>query len=96
MTYSKTYTQGTILQFTYKCDGHIQVDNQFILAESFDKGYSFQIICVKGYHTGCIEGYIKDEGTRGPISFNHLKNELSRNFQNLMWDSFKIIEHRTI
>ncbi len=86
-----TLTQGTIVQFTYEHDGHTQEDNQFILAECFESNYSFQIICIKGYHSGCVEGYVENEIIKGPISFQHLKKELNRNFQKILWNSFEII-----
>lgn len=34
---------------------------EFILADSFDAGYTFQLVCINGYDAGKIFGQIKDQ-----------------------------------
>lgn len=85
------FFKGSIVQFSHTHDGHLQENNQFILAESFEIDVSYAIICIKGYHSGCIEGYIK-----GPqnvsLSLVYLKSELENIFCEIHWDTFKVIK----
>src|SRR5690242_5420837 len=73
----KLYYRGTKFQIE---------DNTYMLCESFEKGYVFQIFSVDGYHAGCCEGFIKEEegleDTHRGVSKEHLINEINRNFEN--------------
>lgn len=60
------------------------IQREFLLAESFEEDYVFQIICTSGYDSGRIMGFVKTEdevknkNVRG-VTRQHLINELHRN-----------------
>lgn len=87
------YREGTRVSFNYEHDGVIEKGHEFILAECHEQGFVFQLICIRGYHAGKLEGYIKPEpNTNGSkISEDHLVKELNRNFIEIHWDSFKVL-----
>ena len=86
----KTYRAGSIFKFDYEHDGIVEKNHLFFLAKTFEKGYVFEIICIKGYHAGEKEGYIKKEsGIAHKISKEHLKKELNNNFIKIQWDTFE-------
>lgn len=83
--------RGTIFEFN-----NGDSISRYILAESFEKGFVFQIICISGYDSGTICGYVKkddliEEYHKG-ISYEHLTKEINRNFLNVIEKSIKIFE----
>ena len=85
------YRIGTIIQFDYEHDGIIEKDHLFILAQSHMVDYLFQLICIKGYHIGTIEGYIKRESDNQSVSKEHLTIELNNIFIKIYWKSFTAV-----
>ena len=72
---------------------------QYLLVESLDKDYAFDLVCISGYNSGHIYGiinYDSSEECKGKIAVtkSHLINELIRNFGNL--DTYKIIDKNKI
>lgn len=84
------YREGSVLKFDYEHDGLVEKGHLFILANTFEEDFAFQIICIKGYHAGTLEGYIRKESNESEkISKDHLVKELNRNFIKIHWDTFE-------
>ena len=84
------YNVGSILKFDYGHDGIVEEGHLFILADNFEEEFILQIICIKGYHKGTIEGYIMRETENSKaVSKEHLLKELNRNFDDIKWDTFE-------
>lgn len=89
------YKAGQVIIFDYEHDGVVEKNHKFILADSHDSDYIFQLICIEGYHAGVIEGYIsKENGLEHQIREEHLKNALNKIFLNIHWGTFKIPERK--
>jgi hypothetical protein len=86
------YRAGSTFKFDYEHDGVIEKNHWFILANTYKSDFIFQLICIKGYHAGTIECYIKKESHDFEISKEHLIMELNRNFLKIHWDTFEDIE----
>lgn len=67
------FYRGTIFTITYLED--IVERNSFVLAECLDNDYIFQIICISGYNSGTIFGYV-DYGILGKHHKAITKEEL--------------------
>ena len=72
---------------------------QYLLVESLDKDYAFDLVCISGYNSGHIYGiinYDRSEECKGKIAVTkiHLINELVRNLGNL--ETCKIIDKNEI
>ena len=89
------FKEGDIIKFDYKHDGVNEYNHLFILVKCYEDDFIFQLVCIKGYHSGTIECYIRKE-KGSVISRNHLIKELNLNFIEIDWNSFstsiKIIE----
>ncbi len=81
------YFSGTKFKLIDSLDmSHTPKAECYLLAETFEPEYVFQIICITGYHTGKLVGYIKkdplaEEPRVTGITFAHLMEEIQRNFQ---------------
>lgn len=80
----KYYFEGLKFKLLDKTSGREEL-KEFILAETHEKGYVFQIICISGYYAGRLMGYItvekeaEEHRVRG-ITEKHLRAELKKNF----------------
>ena len=62
-------TRGTVLRINHESDGIIY-DEKYILADTYEDDFVFQVISISGYHSGAIEGYIEtEEGYHKSVSF---------------------------
>lgn len=90
----KVLFRGTIFEFALKSDEGQNLLSRYMLVECHEVGYVFQIICLSGYKTGAIYGYIKEDptlkGTHRGISSDHLLDELRRNFLNILDETVRI------
>jgi hypothetical protein len=87
--------RGTFFKLTYCFE---ETDTQvFILAEyNEDTDFMFQIICVTGYKSGTIQGYIKNNNnSKVCITVDELKEGIKRNFLNPEFESLEIFENLT-
>ena len=85
---------GTILKFFNPLSYNPGFE-KFILAECQEFKYIFQIICISGYNSGSLSGYIKKDQNlqrinKKAISYSHLIIELKRNFGEVDLDTLKI------
>jgi hypothetical protein len=74
---------------------YIPADEKFILAESHEKGFVFQIICISGHNAGSISGFFKEENdainqNKKAVSKAHFLSELKRNFGDIDENTVKI------
>ena len=71
---------------------------EYILAETHEKGFVFQIICISGQRAGGLFGYVQEDPmavedrVRG-VSPEHLLSEVQRNFI-YAEDSFEVVLSR--
>lgn len=86
------YRAGSAIKFHYEHDGVVEKNHWFLLAKSPDPDFIFQLVCIKGYHAGNVECYIKKGTEDFYISKEHLVNELNRNFIKIHWDTFEDVE----
>lgn len=87
---------GTILKIIYN-NGY-KVEQECILANTFDKQELFQVIVIKGYHCGEIDGYISrqfDDERRNCCTYAHLEKQLKeRVYESIV--SIDYIDQKTI
>ncbi len=78
----KIYFRGTKIELIDNTDNQNE-RRLFILAETFERDYVFQMIIIEGYHAGQCLGYIKVELGLGQkvsgVTYTHLLSELKRN-----------------
>jgi len=90
--------RGTTVKFKFNFDS--PAEEVYILAEHHDDPeYVFQLICISGYNSGTIGGYIKIESkieNVRAVTSEHLKSELIRNFLNFELESFEILRQMEI
>jgi len=95
-TKMKALYRGTCVSFEFYLEGTSHPNHKIMLVESFDKGFVFQIVCIKGFHSGMIEGMIREETAfQKAISVEHLKRELKRNFGEIIQNTLKIEPTKT-
>ena len=79
---NKFLYKGTKVEFIAKFDNKdIKLD--YLLVESFEPDFVFQLVCIDGYYSGNVSGFIKREkivDNVGSITKKHLITELKRNF----------------
>lgn len=88
------FFMGAIVEFYNSIAYHPDTE-KFILAECQEEGYVFQIICISGYNSGSISGYVKTDHiskvkNKKAISYKHLIQELKRNFGKINIETLKI------
>ncbi len=84
--------RGTIVKATYKFEE--ATTSFFILAESFEKGFVFNLIQIDGYKGGMTAGHIAEDPNivgHSAVSYNHLIQELSGLLLNLEEESLVLI-----
>lgn len=90
----KCFYRGTVLEF-FNPVSYNPGKEEFILADCNENGYLFQIICITGYMSGTICGFIKADSKlelekEVAISYEHLIKEIERNFGKIDIDTLKI------
>lgn len=80
---SKFYFRGTKISLV-DTFSEKKINKSYLLAEVNDEKFVFQIICLTGYDSGRIIGYvtkdpIADEQMISGVTKTHLINEISRN-----------------
>lgn len=93
------FYKGTIFEFLNP-EAYIPAIEKFILAESHEKGFVFQIICISGYNAGSISGYFREErkallDSKMAVSYSHFIIELERNFGKIDIKTLKIDKSTT-
>lgn len=90
--------RGATVKFKFNFDS--PAEEVYVLAEYHDDPkYVFQLICISGYNSGTIGGYIKVESkieNARAITMEHLKSELKRNFLNFESESTKILRQMEV
>ncbi len=86
---------GTIFEL-YNSFAYNPAIEKYILADSQESGYVFQIINIAGFNAGNIVGYIREDQLLfqqkiKAVSFNHFKNEIKRNFGEIDTDTIRIL-----
>lgn len=90
------YYRGTKFSFE-QGDAQNQPNLEYILAECHEEDFLFQIICLSGYGSGLICGYVKnsssllDSGHKA-ITKANLIDEINRNFQKVILPSIRVCE----
>jgi hypothetical protein len=77
----KYYGLGTIFNVCYKHDG-VMEEQQCILSNTYEEDFLFQVVVIKGYHAGQIDGFIEyqfpknDHKKRNFCTLRHLRRQL--------------------
>lgn len=93
---SKLIGRGTTFHISYKNDGVFEEQN-CILATTHISDYLFQIVVIKGYHAGEIDGFVEYEFQKGDFkkrnfcTFQHLQNQLKHRIYSEILE-FRILE----
>ena len=87
---NKIFYRGTIFTISYFWDRKER--DTFVLAECQDDGFIFQIICISGYNSGTIMGYIKRGifRTERGITYKELVEGIKENILNPDLNSLKV------
>ena len=93
---NKILYRGTTFEFTNTDESGVTQLDRYMLVESYEEGFVFQIVCLSGYNAGSINGYIREDGALNGIhkgiTRDHLMKEINRNFFNVRIDTIKIYE----
>ena len=75
----KKYYRGTEIIVSIEHQENLKL----ILAESHESGYIFQLICIEGYHSGQVYGYIEEQNefskSEVAVDKTFLEKQLRRN-----------------
>ena len=93
---NKIFYRGTIFTISYFWDREER--DSFVLAECHDDGFIFQIICISGYNSGTIMGYIKIGifRTERGITYKELVEGIKVNILNPDLSSLKVEDEYNI
>ena len=93
---NKIFYRGTIFTIYYFWDREER--DYFVLAECQDNGFIFQIICISGYNSGTIMGYIKRGifRTERGITYKELVEGIKVNILNPDLSSLKVEDEYNI
>lgn len=88
------YYQGTVVEFKSLSNPGLGIQT-CMLAQVHKEGWVFQIICIKGYHAGALEGLVREDpslkGTHIAVTKEHLYSEIERNFGIIDFSTFRIL-----
>ena len=93
---NKIFYRGTIFTISYFF--FFEERDSFVLAECQDDGFIFQIICISGYNSGTIMGYIKRGilRTERGITYKELVEGIKVNTLNPDLNSLKVEDEYNI
>ena len=93
----KLYQIGTIFQVVNVFYPDRPELEKYMLAQTFEENFVFQLICIEGHPQGEIIGYIKKDDNldsyTAAVTKKHLINEIHRNII-VKKGSIKIIDER--
>lgn len=91
ITGSRLFYRGTVFTISYFWDRPER--DSFVLAECQEGKFIFQIVCISGYNSGTVMGYIRNgvlSKTHCAITYEELIDGIQNNFMNPDLKSLKI------